>query len=196
MSNFNDALSSGAATAQSIVSGMVASIAAIVSGLGSGMYNAGQMAMQGLTNGLAAGGAAAIAKAQEIAAQVKNAISGAQGFQNGSPSKYFTESGVFAMQGLANGFARMSKSVVGIAGNIAGGVKTEMTDLTPAGGLRPLQASGSGGASSMTVTYAPVFNLSGTASRDDMVQAQRISQKEFERMMKEYQRSAGRVAFA
>jgi hypothetical protein len=90
----------------------------------------------------------------------------------------------------------MSKSVVGIAGNIAGGVKTEMTDLTPAGGLRPLQASGSGGASSMTVTYAPVFNLSGTASRDDMVQAQRISQKEFERMMKEYQRSAGRVAFA
>ena len=193
MSNFNDALSSGAATAQSIVSGMVASIAAIVSGLGSGMYNAGQMAMQGLTNGLAAGGAAAIAKAQEIAAQVKNAISGAQGFQNGSPSKYFTESGGFAMQGLANGLAAKGASAVSAAGDVAGGIKAEMTDLSPTARLSPLSAEASGGGP-VTVTYAPVFNISG-ASQNDVVQAQRISQREFERMMREYQRGVGRVAF-
>jgi hypothetical protein len=158
------------------------------------MYNAGQMAMQGLTNGLAAGGAAAVAKAQEIAAQVKNAISGAQGFDNGSPSKYFTESGGFAMRGLENGLITKGRAAISAAGDVAGGIKAELTDLSPTSSLSAMPAGGGSG-SPMTITYAPVFNISG-ANRDDVVQAQRISQREFERMMKEYQRSAERVAFA
>jgi hypothetical protein len=193
MQQFNSAISAGAAVATATIRGMVQTMQAAVNGLGSGMYNAGQMAMQGLTNGLAAGGAAAVAKAQEIAAQVKNAISGAQGFQNGSPSKYFTESGGFAMQGLANGLAAKGVSAVSAAGDVAGGIKAEMTDLSPTARLSPLSAGASGGGP-VTVTYAPIFNISG-ASQNDVVQAQRISQREFERMMKEYQRGVGRVAF-
>ncbi len=49
--------------------------------------------------------------------------------------------------------------------------------------------AGSGG---MNVTYAPVYNLYGSAGRDEAVEAERMSQAEFNRMMRDWERDNNR----
>jgi hypothetical protein len=55
--------------------------------------------------------------------------------------------------------------------------------------------SGTGG--TMTVTYAPTYQITGNGlTKDDVVKAGRITQSEFEKMMKQYTKNQGRLAFA
>ena len=55
--------------------------------------------------------------------------------------------------------------------------------------------SGSGG--TMTVTYAPTYQINGNGlTRDDVVKAGKITQADFEKMMKQYTKNQGRLAFA
>ena len=45
--------------------------------------------------------------------------------------------------------------------------------------------------------FSPTYRFEGDApDKKDIVEANRMSQKEFERMMKEYIRNKGRVSFA
>ena len=48
-----------------------------------------------------------------------------------------------------------------------------------------------------TFVFSPTYHFEGEApSKEDIVEANRMSQKEFEKMMKEYLRKNKRVAFA
>ncbi|MCD8207422.1 MAG: phage tail tape measure protein, partial [Bacteroidales bacterium] len=51
--------------------------------------------------------------------------------------------------------------------------------------------AGAGGA----INYAPVYNLYGTASKEDAIEAEKISQGEFEKMMERYERQQRRTRF-
>ena len=49
----------------------------------------------------------------------------------------------------------------------------------------------------MTVTYAPTYQINGNGlTRDDVVKAGKITQADFEKMMKQYTKNQGRLAFA
>lgn len=54
------------------------------------------------------------------------------------------------------------------------------------------QLAGAGGPS---INYAPVYNLYGNASTEDAVEAERISQAEFDRMMRQWERDNKRTKF-
>lgn len=55
-----------------------------------------------------------------------------------------------------------------------------------------LQLAGAGGPS---ISYAPVYNLYGSAGKDEAVEAERISQEEFNKMMRQYERDNRRTKF-
>jgi len=59
------------------------------------------------------------------------------------------------------------------------------TDGTP-------ELAGAGGG---TFTYAPVYNLYGTATKEDVQEADKLSQAEFAKLMKEWQRNNDRTKF-
>ena len=52
------------------------------------------------------------------------------------------------------------------------------------------------GLGGMTITYAPVYRFEGsTPSKTDMVQAEKMSQSEFDKMMRQWQKDRGRLKF-
>lgn len=52
------------------------------------------------------------------------------------------------------------------------------------------------GLGGMTITYAPVYRFEGSApSKTEMVQAEKMSQSEFDKMMRQWQKDRGRVKF-
>ncbi|MCD8204489.1 MAG: hypothetical protein LUC16_01500, partial [Coprobacillus sp.] len=51
------------------------------------------------------------------------------------------------------------------------------------------------GAGGPNVTYSPVYNLYGSATKEDAVEAERMSQAEFSRMMREWERNNKRTKF-
>lgn len=72
--------------------------------------------------------------------------------------------------------------------------------------LQRLQGIGSGGggggfgpelagAGGPNITYAPVYHLHGSATKEDAVQAEKMSQAEFNKMMKQWQRENDRTKF-
>ncbi len=60
------------------------------------------------------------------------------------------------------------------------------------GGSAGYEYAGAGGA---TISYSPTYNLYGSATKDDAVEAEKISQAEFARMMKQYERENSRTRF-
>ncbi len=51
------------------------------------------------------------------------------------------------------------------------------------------------GAGGPNITYAPVYNLNGTATKEDAIEAERMSQAEFDRMMRDWERNNKRTKF-
>ena len=51
------------------------------------------------------------------------------------------------------------------------------------------------GAGGPNVTYAPVYNLYGSATAEDVKEADKMSREEFARMMKQWQRDNDRTKF-
>ena len=67
--------------------------------------------------------------------------------------------------------------------------------------LEKLKGIGSGGnggqpelagAGGPTIQYSPVYNLYGSAGKDEIAEADRMSQAEFNRLMKQYEREQRR----
>ena len=183
------------------------------SGLSGSMYSAGSFAMAGLRNGIAAGGAAAIAQARSIANQVAATVNSALKIH--SPSRVLDQSGQYAGQGLAGGIQKTGALVQKAANEslaqpvMNAGSKTleapqfenrssVIGDTVSAftGQQQSGKSNGNESASQQFV-FSPTYRFeAGTPSKEDMVEANRMSQAEFKKMMKEYLRTEGRRAFA
>lgn len=183
------------------------------SGLSGSMYSAGSFAMAGLRNGIAAGGAAAIAQARSIANQVAATVNSALKIH--SPSRVLDQSGQYAGQGLAGGIQKTGALVQKAANEslaqpvVNAGSKTleapqfenrssVIGDTVSA--FTGQKKSGNGNSNepaSQQFVFSPTYRFeAGTPSKEDMVEANRMSQAEFKKMMKEYLRTEGRRAFA
>lgn len=183
------------------------------SGLSGSMYSAGSFAMAGLRNGIAAGGAAAIAQARSIANQVAATVNSALKIH--SPSRVLDQSGQYAGQGLAGGIQKTGALVQKAANEslaqpvMNAGSKTleapqfenrssVIGDTVSA--FSGQKQSGNGNSNepaSQQFVFSPTYRFeAGTPSKEDMVEANRMSQAEFKKMMKEYLRTEGRRAFA
>lgn len=72
-------------------------------------------------------------------------------------------------------------------------ISTLIEKLDKIGGSgRQMEAAGTGG---MTIQYSPVFNLHGSASKQEVADAEKISRAEFARMMKQYEKDRDRSIF-
>lgn len=183
------------------------------SGLSGSMYSAGSFAMAGLRNGIAAGGAAAIAQARSIANQVAATVNSALKIH--SPSRVLDQSGQYAGQGLAGGIQKTGALVQKAANEslaqpvMNAGSKTleapqfenrssVIGDTVSAFSGQKQSGNGNNNESaSQQFVFSPTYRFeAGTPSKEDMVEANRMSQAEFKKMMKEYLRTEGRRAFA
>ena len=155
-----------------------------------------------------------MAAAQSVAAAAASAVNSA--LKVHSPSKLMIETGEFTGEGLALGLENMRGAVenaakASMAQPVIDGASQFRTIETPefsrtgviADTIGSFSGSGSGAAQSqpaespVSIVFSPTYNFSGDApSKQDIVEANRMSQSEFEKMMKEYLRKNKRVAFA
>lgn len=204
--------SSYGAQAVSIAVSTVSGIQSAFAGMD--LTSAGINAMQGLISGLESMRASVMATASSIASAAASAVNSA--LQIHSPSKVLEESGQYSGEGLVLGMENMRGAVQNAAAqNLAAPVAQSMQNQTGFSmpqfnqGSSVIQdtlgrfsqgnnaAGGNGSGMQGNITYAPVFNITGSnLTQDDVVQENRISQSEFEKMLKEYMRSSGRSAFA
>ena len=98
--------------------------------------------------------------------------------------------GSFIGEGLAVGMREALPMVSKAAGSL-GGAATDRGYI-----LKDMSVnSGTGGGGS--INFSPVINLSGTnLTQSDVRKAMKMSMAEFEKMMAQYQKKRGRVAFA
>lgn len=183
------------------------------SGLPGSMYSAGSFAMAGLRNGIAAGGADAVAQARSIANQVAAAVN--SDLEIHSPSRVLDQSGQYTGQGFAGGIQKTGALVQKAANEslvqpvMNAGSKTleapqfenrssVIGDTVSAyTGQNQSGKGNSNESASQQFVFSPTYRFeAGTPSKEDMVEANRMSQAEFKKMMKEYLRTEGRRAFA
>ena len=183
------------------------------SGLKGSMYSAGSFAMAGLRNGIAAGGAAAIAQARNVANQVASTVNSALKIH--SPSRVLDQSGQFAGQGLAGGLQKTGSLVQKAANDslvqpvkdagsstfeapqfenrssVIGDTVSAFAGDKASGNNKNEQSAGN------RFIFSPTYHFdSGTPNKEDVIEANRMSQEEFKKMMKQYLRSEGRRSFA
>lgn len=185
---------------------------------GINLYSAGVNMMAGLENGIRAKGASVIAAAQSIASQAAAAVNSA--LQVHSPSRLMIKTGEFVDEGLIRGMEGMSDSVQKAAvANVSQPVADQADAIrsiqTPDSitaksavigeTIGTLSGEGSGSVGNdknasevmPKIVFSPTYHFEGDApSKDDLVEANRMSMAEFEKMMKEYLRKNKRVAFA
>lgn len=109
--------SSAVSSVVSYVSALPGQIAAALSGLAAEGAAAGAALVQGLINGIGGMISSAVAKARELASGVANAVKGFLGIN--SPSRLFTEYGVFTGQGFQLGLEQGFQPVLEQAKNLA-----------------------------------------------------------------------------
>lgn len=194
-------------SAESSAQGIYAAFAAV------SLYAAGVNMMAGLISGInsmrGSVMAAAASVAQAAAAAVNNAL------QIHSPSRVLIQSGQYAGAGLVTGLENMRGSVQAaaqssLAAPVRQGAEVRKIEAPNFGarssvihdtinyfqGDKERKQSGGQGQKE-TFVYSPVYHFEGAApSKDDLIAANKMSQAEFEKMMKEYQRKKGRTAFA
>lgn len=179
------------------------------------LYGSGVNMMQGFINGINSMRAAVDAAAAEIANSAATAVNSA--LQIHSPSRVLDQSGQFAGIGFAGGMQRT-------AGMIRQTAEDSLARPAEEGaGQTKLQQPGSGSRSSVirdtlqgfrggndngsskknqenqtaTFVFSPTYQFQGTApEKEDVVEANRMSMREFEKMMRAYQKNRGRAAFA
>lgn len=88
------------------------------------------------------------------------------------------------MRSIVSGEVRANsgESVVGV-------LLDRLSGIGAAGGMGAQQPAYAGGA---PIQYSPVYNLYGSAGKDEIAEADRMSQAEFNRMMKRYEKDIGR----
>lgn len=159
----------------------------------------GKQMMQGLINGMEAKRAEVIAKATSIAQAAANAIN--DSLEIHSPSRVMEQAGQYTGEGLALGMESKKDAVgaaaVEMASPASSGIKEALSGVISSFG-------GGGSTTNSSQTSAPVFNFNptyvlGGGSEDvksDVAEANKMSMREFERMMNEWSRRNARVSFA
>lgn len=159
----------------------------------------GKQMMQGLINGMEAKRAEVIAKATSIAQAAANAINNS--LEIHSPSRVMEQAGQYTGEGLALGMESKKDAVgaaaVEMASPASSGIKEALSGVISSFG-------GGGSTTNSSQTSAPVFNFNptyvlGGGSEDvksDVAEANKMSMREFERMMNEWSRRNARVSFA
>lgn len=213
MTMFMVAVRTGGAQAVASCRSTSSQMVGAFSGLSGSMYSAGSYAMAGLRNGIAAGGAAAIAQARSIANQVAATVNSALKIH--SPSRVLDQSGQFAGQGLAGGIQKTGALVQKAANDSLvqpvkdAGSKTFETPtfenrsrvigetVSAFTGEKAAASSNNNQAGGQQFVFSPTYHFeSGTPKKEDVVEANRMSQEEFKKMMKQYLRSEGRRSLA
>lgn len=181
------------------------------------LYSSGVNMMAGLQAGISAKGAAVIATARNIAQQAAAAVNSA--LQIHSPSRLMMRSGEYVDEGLAVGMeknsgmvqsaaiASLATPIMDTSQNIRN-IETPQTTAARSAVIgetvNNLSGKQLGGGrqennddKQPTFVFSPTYQFYGEApSKDDIVEANRMSQREFEKMMKEYERKNRRTAFA
>lgn len=181
------------------------------------LYSSGVNMMAGLQAGISAKGASVIATARNIAQQAAAAVNSA--LQIHSPSRLMMKSGEYVDEGLAVGMEKNSGMVQSAAiaslatpvmdtsqniRNIETPQTTAVRSAVIGETVNNLSGKQLGGGrqennddKQPTFVFSPTYQFYGEApSKDDIVEANRMSQREFEKMMKEYERKNRRTAFA
>jgi phage tail tape measure protein, TP901 family len=68
-----------------------------------------------------------------------------------------------------------------------------LSDRIASSGYTVAGASGDGGA--VSINYAPVYKFEGSVSKDDIIQANEISQDKFDKLMRQWMKDKGRTSF-
>lgn len=203
----------------STVQQMGSSIQSTLSGVN--LAQSGTNMMQGLVNGINSMRSQVESAARDVAQAAANSVNSA--LQIHSPSRLMDKSGQFVDEGFAGGMlknagkvksaaqAAMAQPVMDTGKGVQGfSAAQSITDMQGSknrvrGALEGLLSSSStvnnstvdnSSQSSPTFVYSPTYQINGTASGDDVVQADKQIRSEFEKLMKEFMRKNGRVQFA
>ncbi len=203
----------------STVQQMGSSIQSTLNGIN--LAQSGTNMMQGLVNGINSMRSQVESAAREVAQAAANSVNSA--LQIHSPSRLMDKSGQFVDEGFAGGMlknagkvksaaqAAMAQPVMDTGKGVQGfSAAQSITDMQGSknrvrGALEGLLSSSStvnnstvdnSSQSSPTFVYSPTYQINGTASGDDVVQADKQIHSEFEKLMKEFMRKNGRVQFA
>ena len=182
--NFATSAQGAVTTAQTTAT----SITSAFNGLYFEMISIGMHIGEGLVQGMNA----MIAQVQASAANLANAASDAiaAAAQVHSPSDITTEIGEYIGEGLPVGMKKSLSGVTAAAGELGRAATNRSAIL---GGMSVNRGMGGGG----SINFSPVINLSGTnLTQGDVRKAMKMSMAEFEKMMAQYQKKRGRVAFA
>lgn len=211
MSEFSSAVQSGCSAAVSAAYSGANGIRSAFSSIS--LSSTGSNIMQGLINGMEARRAQVIATARSIAQAAANAANA--GAQTKSPSRLTTKTGEYLGQGLVIGMDSMRDAVskaaqMSMINPVIDGtdqVRNFTAQSTNRSGVIGETINGFAGSSVVgskaqqeaapTFVFSPTYHFEGEApSKQDIVEANRMSQAEFEKMMKDYLRKNKRVAFA
>ncbi len=178
------------------------------------LSGAGMNMMQGLVNGMNSMRGAVAAAAQSIAQTAANAVNSA--LQIHSPSRVLTRSGQYAGEGVAVGMENMSGRVQSAANaalaqpvqNAGENIRGISTPEIPARSavigetIDSLSGKGRKGAetgsdTAQTFVFSPTYHFEGEGtSKEEVVEANRMSMAEFEKMMRQWERKKKRTVFA
>lgn len=210
------AIRSGCSQAIAIARSMASSINSIFSSMN--LQGAGINAMSGLISGMNAMRGAVMATAASIANAAADAVNNALKIH--SPSRVLADSGKYSGEGLIVGMENMRGAVKAAAQEsfaipvqeVSGDQKRRnmeiptFTSRTSVIGETLQGLSGSqndsgnrnaGQSDGGTFVFSPTYRFEGgTPNKDEVIEANRMSQREFEKMMKEYLRNNRRTAFA
>lgn len=199
------AISSGCAQALSISQSTANGIYVAFASLD--LYGAGVNAMAGLVSGLESMRGSVMATASSIASAAASAVNAA--LQIHSPSRVLRRSGQFAGEGVVVGMEDMRKAVkTSAVNNIATPVE-QAVDLRNIPKVNPRtsvfreivqekepERKRSTQEGIPQIIFSPTYHFEGEApKKQDIVEANRMSQREFEKLMKEYLRNHRRPAF-
>ena len=207
-------VSSGCSQVVSTCRNTASSIASVFSSVN--LYSSGVNMMSGLINGLNSMRSAVMATASSIASDAAKSVNSA--LQIHSPSRLMVKSGQFTGQGLVLGMQSMKPAVEAAAQkslaepvvNTDSKSKSlrmpEFNNRTSIFGaaIQRLseQQSDSGSTKGnqetpVVINFSPTLRFNGgNPDKTEVQEAVRMSQREFEKMMKEYLRNKGRVSFA
>ena len=203
MEGLNGAVEAGGAQATGTAQTSASQVVAAFEGLSGSLFSSGRNAIQGFVNGMNSMAGAVQATAASIAQAAANTINNA--LKIGSPSKLLEQTGAFTGEGFAQGLAgtegmireAASDAIGGVTGQTLTGNRSSVIGSTMQSMGKQITQPESGAGGTMTVTYAPTYQITGNGlTKDDVVKAGRITQSEFEKMMKQYTKNQGRLAFA
>ena len=190
-----------------IVAVAQSTVNSVRSALSVDLSSSGRNMMHGLVNGINSMRGPVEAAAKSVAQAAADSVNSA--LQIHSPSRVLVESGQYAGKGMAVGLESQKSNVAAAARSAISqpaqdaGAEARANRGSIIGDLVGSSSGGRGGADAgggeaaeYSFNYSPTYTIQGSASKDDIEQADRDGQAEFERRMKAFLRKNGRTKFA